>query len=303
MNLKGIYTPVLTSFDGQGNVDYQAWKTILDNQINAGVHGLIIGGSTGEFYAMSKAERLEQFNFANEYIANRVPWIAGINDVRATEVYSYAKAAKACGASGMLVAAPPYSLPNEAELADHIIRIDEAADLAIILYNYPGRTGVEMGSEFLDLIADRKNVVAIKESSGDINRIHQLTLDYPQLQLSAGAEDQVLEFFVWGAQSWVCAAANFFPEECIGMYKTCVLDSDFDKGRRIMKAMLPLMTVLERGGKFAQCVKYACELDGLPAGTVRLPLRPMKKELKRKMRDALFTARTSIQRIMNDKTV
>ena len=76
---------------------------------------------------------------------------------------------------------------------------------------------------------------------------------------------------------------------------------DFVTGRRVMKAMLPLMTVLERGGKFVQCVKYACDFDGLPAGeTVRLPLRPMKKELKRTMRDALVTARTTISNILKN---
>jgi 4-hydroxy-tetrahydrodipicolinate synthase len=79
-----------------------------------------------------------------------------------------------------------------------------------------------------------------------------------------------------------------------------VRKQDFNKGRRMMKAMLPLMTVLERGGKFVQCVKYACELDGLPAGAVRLPLRPMKKELKRQVRDALLTARTTIRRLIQE---
>ena len=101
--------------------------------------------------------------------------------------------------------------------------------------------------------------------------------------------------------SWVCAAANFFAFETIALYKACVVDGDFTKGRRIMKALLPLMTVLERGGKFVQCVKYACELDGLPSGAVRLPLRPMKKELKRKMREALITARTAVRQIANEQ--
>ena len=121
----------------------------------------------------------------------------------------------------------PYSLPDEQELAQHIIRIDQAADLPIILYNYPGRTGVEMGTECLDLIADRSNIVAIKESSGDVNRIHQLTLNYPQIQLSAGAEDQVLEFFVWGAQSWVLRLCQYFPESL-----RCLL-SGLRRGKRL----------------------------------------------------------------------
>ena len=240
MKLQGIYTPIITSFNSDGSIDYNAWKAVIDNQINNGVHGLIVGGSTGEFYTMSKAERLEQFEFANDYIAARVPWIAGVNDMIATEAYAFAAAAKAAGANAMLVAAPPYSLPDESELAAHVIRIDEAADLPIILYNYPGRTGVEMGTSFMDQVADRKNIVAIKESSGDVNRIHQLTLDYPQVQLSAGAEDQVLEFFSWGAQSWVCACANIFPKACVAFYEACVVEKDFVKGQQFMATLMPV---------------------------------------------------------------
>ena len=297
MKLQGIYTPVLTSFDQNGNVDYNAWKEVLDKQINAGVHGLIIGGSTGEFYAMSKEERLAQFDFANEYIAGRVEWIAGINDVIATEVYQYAKAAKQAGASGMLVAAPPYSLPSQAELAEHIIRIDEAADLAIILYNYPGRTGVEMGTEFLDLVADRKNVVAIKESSGDVNRIHELTLNYPQIQLSAGAEDQVLEFFAWGAQSWVCACANIFPKACVEFYEACVVNKDFVKGQKYMATLYPVMEYLEQSGKFVQCVKLGAQLQGLTTGPVRLPMLDMSEEMKVEVTAVIKKAAAELEKL------
>jgi 4-hydroxy-tetrahydrodipicolinate synthase len=173
--------------------------------------------------------------------------------------------------------------------------------MPIMLYNYPGRSGAEMSHEFLQRVARNANFCAIKESSGDINRVHMLARDFPHLQLCCGADDQALEFFVWGARSWVCAAANFFGVEAAALYRSCVLNNDFATGRRMMKAMLPLMTVLERGGKFVQCVKYACELDGLTAGVVRLPLRPMKKELKRKMRDALLTARTTVRRLIREQ--
>ncbi|MBB6543594.1 dihydrodipicolinate synthase family protein [Thalassotalea piscium] len=300
MKLKGIYTPVLTSFKEDGTIDYPAWEKVLDKQINAGVHGIVVGGSTGEFYAMSKAERLEQFKFANDYIAGRVPWIAGINDVIATEVYSFAKSAKELGASGMLVAAPPYSLPSEEELAQHIIRIDEAADLAIILYNYPGRTGVEMGTEFLELVADRKNVVAIKESSGDVNRIHELALKYPQVSLCAGAEDQVLEFFAWGAQSWVCACANIFPEACVSFYQTCVEEKDFVKGQKYMATFMPVMEFLEQSGKFVQCVKYGAQLQGLTTGPVRLPMLEMSDEMKAQVKEVVTKASIELAALANE---
>ncbi|EPJ46278.1 MAG: hypothetical protein OFPI_34230 [Osedax symbiont Rs2] len=299
MKFQGIYTPIITSFSADGNIDYNAWKIVIDNQIDNGVHGLIVGGSTGEFYTMSKEERLAQFAFANDYIGNRVPWIAGVNDMLATEAYAYAAAAKAAGADAMLVAAPPYSLPDESELAAHVIRIDEAADLPIILYNYPGRTGVEMGTSFMDAVADRKNIVAIKESSGDVNRIHQLTLDYPQVQLSAGAEDQVLEFFSWGAQSWVCACANIFPKACVAFYQACVVDKDFVKGQQFMAILMPVMELLEQSGKFVQCVKLGAKLQGIDGGPVRLPMMAMSDEMSEQVQTVIETAAVKLDKLMS----
>ena len=299
MKFQGIYTPIITAFSADGSIDYNAWKVVIDNQIDNGVHGLIVGGSTGEFYTMSKEERLAQFAFANDYIGGRVPWIAGVNDMLATEAYAYAAAAKAAGADAMLVAAPPYSLPDESELAAHVIRIDEAADLPIILYNYPGRTGVEMGTSFMDAVADRKNIVAIKESSGDVNRIHQLTLDYPQVQLSAGAEDQVLEFFSWGAQSWVCACANIFPKACVAFYQACVVDKDFVKGQQFMAILMPVMELLEQSGKFVQCVKFGAKLQGIDGGPVRLPMMAMSDEMSAQVQSVIETAAVKLDKLMS----
>jgi 4-hydroxy-tetrahydrodipicolinate synthase len=271
---------------------------MIEHLIEQGVHGIVIGGTTGENYALSPEERIRQFQFASRRIKGRVPWIAGINDIRTEAVCAFARAARKAKAGALLLAVPPYSVPNQKELALHALKVDRAACMPIMLYNYPGRSGTEFGHEFLERVARSTNFHAIKESSGDINRVHMLAREFPHLQLSCGADDQALEFFVWGARSWVCAAANFFAPECIALYERCVKEGDFGTGRRIMKAMLPLMTVLERGGKFVQCVKYACELSGLPAGeTVRLPLRPMKKELKRKLRDALQIARRTIAQI------
>jgi 4-hydroxy-tetrahydrodipicolinate synthase len=158
-----------------------------------------------------------------------------------------------------------------------------------------------MEEEFLERVAQSRNVIAIKESSGDIDRIHLLAREYPPLQLSAGAEDQVLEFFAWGARSWVSVVANFFPKESVGFYETCVLNDDFVTGRKIMSALLPLMYCLEKGGKFLQSVKYACEIMGRPGGPVRAPMQPMKKELRREVLQIVQTANKTLNAILNDK--
>lgn len=301
MRFEGIWVPVITPFRTDYSIDETAWAGMIEHLIDQGIHGLALGGTTGENYALSPEERVRQFALGNEIIASRIPWIAGVNDMRTEQVAEFSVAAKEHGASGLLLAVPPYSTPNQKELAAHALRVDQASGLPIMLYNYPGRSGAEFGHEFLERVARSTNFVAIKESAGDIGRVHMLAREFPHLQLSCGADDLALEFFAWGARSWVCAAANFFGAESIALYEHCVLQNDFVTGRRLMKAMLPVMTVLERGGKFVQCVKYGCELDGLPAGeSVRLPLRPMKKELKRTLRDAITTARTTIHQLLAD---
>ncbi len=295
--LEGIYTPLITPFAGDGSIDYKVLAQLIENLIAAGVHGLISGGSTGENYAETVEERLEIARFIVKAVDGRLPVFIGTGAMRTPDSVALAKGAKDMGATGLLLGTPPYSVPTERENAINALTIDRAADLPIILYNYPGRMGVEMGRDFLDRVGRSKNFIGIKESSGDINRVHLLARDYPHIQLSCGMDDQALEFFAWGARSWICAGSNFLPEEHVLLYKTCVLDGDFAKGRRIMSAMLPLMRVLEQGGKFIQCVKHGVETTGLVSGPVRPPLKGLNKEEKRELEQVIRTLKTTIKAI------
>jgi 4-hydroxy-tetrahydrodipicolinate synthase len=298
MIFEGIYVPLVTPFRRDFSVDYDAWGEAIDWQVENGTHGIIVGGSTGEFFSLTREERVEQYVFAKARAAGRIPVIAGINDLLAERCYELAAAARDAGIDALLVAAPPYSLPSQKELAAHCLKIDRIANLPIMLYNYPGRTGINMEESFLERVAQNRNVCAIKESSGNVDRIHMLARDYPQLQLSAGAEDQVLEFFAWGARSWVSVVANFFPRAAVRFYETCVIDGDFTAGRKIMSALLPLMYCLERGGKFLQSVKYACEIMNRPGGPVRPPMLPMEKELKREVFQIVNTANRTLTHLL-----
>ena len=300
MRFEGIYTPVITPFRDDLSIDFDAYGKILDWQADNGVHGIIIGGSTGEFFSLTQEERIEQFNFAADRIAGRLPMIAGVNDLLVERCYELTAAAREAGAGALLVAAPPYGLPSQDELAAHCLEIDRIANLPIILYNYPDRTGVSMEKAFLDRIVQNDNFLAIKESSGEIGRMQMLAREYPQLQLSAGSEDLVLEFFAWGARSWVSVVANFFPCEAVRFYQICVLEGDFVTGRKIMAALLPLMVCLEQGGKFLQSVKYACELLDRPGGPVRPPFQPMAKEHRGQLQQIVETARTRLRAILGE---
>ena len=300
-NVEGIYTPVVTPMTADHAVNWDALAKIVENLIDKGVHGVISGGSTGENYAQTVEERIAAALFTKDVVNGRVPLVVGTGAMMTPDSIALATAAREMGADAILLATPPYSVPTERENALNALAIDKAADLPVILYNYPGRMGVHMGEEFLDRVGRSRNICAIKESSGDINRVHLLARDYPHIQLSCGMDDQALEFFVWGAQSWICAGSNFLPEEHIALYQACAVEGNFDKGRRIMSAMMPLMRILEQGGKFIQCVKHGVTMNGIDAGRMRPPLKGLNKDDKRALEQVIRVARTTISEIENEQ--
>lgn len=297
MKFDGIYTPVITPHLEDGRIDHDAFAAQIEYLIEAGVHGIINGGSTGEYYAQSIEERMEMASLAQDVIGGRVPLIVGTVAIRQPDSLAMAEHAAKIGASALLIGTPPYAVPTERENALNALAIDRAADLPIMLYNYPGRMGVSMDEEFLDRVGRSRNFCAIKESSGDINRVHLLARDYPHIQLSCGMDDQALEFFAWGAQSWVCGGSNFLPSEHIALWKACRMDGNFEKGRRIMSAMMPLMRVLEQGGKFIQCIKHGCEMGGQQAGPPRPPLKGLNKDDKRQLEQVIRVLKRTIAEI------
>ncbi|ENI4127077.1 dihydrodipicolinate synthase family protein [Vibrio fluvialis] len=295
MKFSGIYTPVITPFNQDGSINFDAYVEHVDHLIQTGVQGLVIGGTTGEYYVESLEERIQLLKLAKEHATFGVHIVFGTGSVNPADSIVLAKAAAEYQADAILVATPPYSLPTQEELADHALNVDKAANLPIMLYNYPARMGVNMEKNFFDIVlAKSSNFVAIKESSGDINRLHMLINDYPTLQVSCGMDDQALEFFAWGCQSWVCAGSNFVPREHLALFEACVIENDFAKGRKVMAAMMPLMSVLEQGGKFIQCVKHGVEIDGRYAGIVRQPLQGLTEAEKGQMADVVSTMKAAI---------
>jgi len=296
MKFEGIYTPAITPLDADGNIDKAAFAEALEYLVEAKVHGIIIGGSTGEYYAHTAQERFDLAAQAKDVLHGRLPLIVGTGAIRTEDSVAYAEAAKAIKADALLVGSPPYALPTQQEVAEHILAVDRAAGLPIMLYNYPARMGVHMGPELFDALAGCRNIVAIKESSGDMAQLHRLATKLPHIALSCGWDDQALEFFAWGARSWVCAGSNFIPREHVALYQACVIENDFVKGRQIMASMMPLMDFLE-GGKFVQSIKYGCELNGLRTGGVRAPLKGLQDSEKAELKDVVATLKRAVAQI------
>lgn len=298
MTFEGIYTPAITPLAADGSIDHTAFAEVLEYLVGAGIHGVIIAGSTGEYYAHSTEERVALAKLAKEVIGTRTQLIIGTGAIRTEESVEYARLAKAIHADAILVGTPPYALPTEQENAAHALAIDAAAGLPIMLYNYPGRMGMSMGREFFNIVtAASKNFVAIKESSGQAAQLHMLAREFPGIGLSCGWDDQALEFFAWGARSWVCAGSNFLPAEHIALYQACAVEKDFDKGRRIMAAMLPFMDYLE-GGKFVQSIKHGTSLVGLRPGGVRAPLQGLTADEQQALQAVVTRLKSDVAAIV-----
>ena len=135
MKFEGIYTPAVTPYNSDGEIDWNVYSQVLESLIEAKVHGIIIGGSTGEYYAQTSEERTELAAYAKDVIGTRVQLIVSTGAIRTEDAVQYAKDAKSIKADAILVTSPPYALPTSQENAIHALTIDRAADLPIMLYN------------------------------------------------------------------------------------------------------------------------------------------------------------------------
>jgi 4-hydroxy-tetrahydrodipicolinate synthase len=154
-----------------------------------------------------------------------------------------------------------------------------------------------MGEEFLDRVGRSRNFCAIKESSGDINRVHLLARDYPHIQLLCGMDDQALEFFAWGARSWVCAGSNFLPEEHIALYEACAVQGDFRQGAADHVGD-DAADARARTGRQVHPVRQARLRDGRnDAGPPRPPLKALNKDDKRQLEQVVRVLKRTIAEI------
>jgi 4-hydroxy-tetrahydrodipicolinate synthase len=278
MSFEGVHTPLVTPFKADGEIDHDLLgKHAAD--LARRVSGLCVGGTTGEYYALSFSERVQTFNTVALAAGGKTYLTAGINATTTREVIRLGEQAKSAGMQALLVAAPYYAQPTQEELLAHLLKVDDALDLPIMLYNFPARTGTEISDGVLEALGERPNFVAMKESTGDISHLHHLATHFKdRLMFSCGMDDQALEFFAWGAKSWVGGASNFLPEAHMALFDACVNKGDFTLGRKLMAQLLPVLELLERSGKFIQYVRYGCELAGLPVGVARAPLGGLSED-------------------------
>jgi len=273
---KGVFPALVTPMTEDGQVDYKTLATFVDHLIEeGGVHGIIPLGSTGEYYALNAAEREAVVKATLDAVAGRVPLLAGTNAGGTREVIAFSQQAQALGADGVLLAAPYYSLPRPEELLEHFRNVSDAIDIPIMLYNYPGRTGVDMTPDLVERLAELGNVRYIKESTGDVTRVSEIIRRCgDSITVFCGCDTLALESFLLGAVGWVGGVVNVLPAQHVELFDLAVTKQDWLAARELYYRLLPTLSLMEGGRKYTQFVKAGCELVGRPVGPPRRPLLP-----------------------------
>ena len=284
MNINGILVPIVTPFDNNGNVDAQKLTTLVEAFIEKGVAGIVACGTTGEYYTFSAAEReLVLTTIAeaekNKGAENKVTLIAGINSLSTDHSIELAAQAKALGYDGLMLSAPPYSLPEQDGVIAHFEKVADASELPIIMYNFPDRVGVAIEFDTVAHLAQHPNIVGVKESSGDFSHaLRMLQANFDDFEVVCGCDDQPVDFFFWGAKSWIAGAANVFPAEQVSLFNA-TQQGDWDKAKQIMSEIYPAIHSME-SGNYNQKAKAGCLKGSMDVGSVRVPLTDMPEDEK-----------------------
>ena len=286
MQLNGVLPALVTPFDAGGKVDFKAFEKLLAGLRADGVKGWVPCGSTGEYYAMTADERASVLKFVAEFANKDELLIAGTNAGSTWEVIEHTKRAHSLGYRTVLLSAPFYATPAPDELVAHYRSVLKAVDVEVVAYNYPPKVGVEVGLEVLDAFVDEPRMIGIKESSGSLTRAMDFRSRYgSRYQVTNGSDDQTLDFYLWGATSWICGPANFLSKQCVDLVNT-IESGAWLKARDKAQALYRVMNNLE-SGKFVQKVKYGCELMGRPVGHARQPLLPLNDADKANLKKAM----------------
>ncbi|TCU13698.1 4-hydroxy-tetrahydrodipicolinate synthase [Rhizobium sullae] len=286
MKLSGVMPALITPFDANGKVDFNAYEKHLAALRAAGVTGWVPMGSTGEYSALSNDERLEVLKFVKDFANEGEILIAGTNAPATREVIENTLKAGEIGYDTVLLATPFYTRPTQDELLSHFQTVLKETDVNLVLYSYPYKDGVEIGFDILDALADDPRVLGIKESSGSLQRAIDIHARYKgRIELVSGSDDIALDFMFWGANSWICGPANCMAKACVDLDRT-FRSGDLKAAREKMIVLYRAMNILE-SGKFVQKVKYGCELQGLSVGNTRAPLGELTAEEKAEFKAAM----------------
>ncbi len=270
--LKGVFTALITPFQG-GRVDEEAFARLVERQIEAGVHGLVPVGTTGETSTLSHEEHRRVVSLCVETARGRVPVIAGAGSNATGEALDFLRHAGDCGADAALVVTPYYNRPSQEGLYQHYEVLARNAPVPIIVYNVPSRTGVDISNDTLARLAALQNIAGVKDATGDMARPSiQRKLCGAAWTLLSGDDPSGLGYMAHGGHGCISVTSNVAPRPCAEMYEAC-LAGDYATARRLQDRLIRLHKALFLDASPAP-TKFALSRLGLCHEDVRLPIAP-----------------------------
>lgn len=267
---EGSGVAIVTPFK-DGKINYDAMGKLIEWHIENKTDAIIVCGTTGESATMSDEERKTTIKFVVDKVNKRIPVIAGSGSNNTAYSVELSKYCQEVGADGLLVVTPYYNKSTQDGLIKHFTTIAESVDLPIILYNVPGRTGVNIKPTTVEKLSKVKNIVAIKEASGDISQVAEISrLCGDDFAIYSGNDDQIVPILSLGGSGVISVLANILPKETHDIVEK-YLSGDVEEARKLQLSLNELVSSL-----FIEVnpipVKAAMNLMGLEAGELRLPL-------------------------------
>ncbi len=282
---KGCGTAIVTPFTQEG-VNFEEFKKLLETQIAEQVDAIIVCGTTGEASTMTEQEKKDTISFAVKTVAGRVPVIAGTGGNNTSSAIAMTKWAETIGVDGVLIVTPYYNKTTQAGLIEHYKAIAKETSLPIILYNVPGRTGLNITPETCLELSKIENIVAIKEASGNISQVAKIAqLCKDNLHIYSGNDDQILPILSLGGLGVISVLSNILPRHTHNMVNL-YLEGKIKEATNLQLETLPLINAL-----FCEVnpipVKAALNMLGYNFGTPRLPLVEMSASGKEKLKSEM----------------
>ncbi|MEE1053111.1 MAG: 4-hydroxy-tetrahydrodipicolinate synthase [Acutalibacteraceae bacterium] len=277
----GAATAIVTPLNEQG-VDYESFARLIDWQIDEGIDAIVVAGTTGEGSTLTDEEHKAVIKFCVKKVAGRVPVIAGTGSNDIAYAVSLTKYACEVGADAMLLVTPYYNKATQNGLIKSFTAVADASTKPCILYNVPSRTGCNIKPETCAVLAKHPNIVAIKEASGDISQVAEISrLCGDDLDIYSGNDDQIIPVMSLGGKGVISVLSNLLPRETSAMCHS-FLNGDVKNARDMQLKYLPLISSL-----FCEVnpipVKAAVSAMGYGDNYLRLPLTPMEKSHEEKL--------------------
>lgn len=275
LNILGMGVALVTPFTPDKEIDYPALARVIEHVIGNGADFLVVLGTTGETPTLSEEERIAIRAFVREKVDGRVPLVAGIGGFNTAEIVKLVKESDLDGYSAILSVVPPYNKPSQDGIFCHFKAIAEASPLPVILYNVPGRTGVNMSAETtLRLAREVNGIIAIKEASGDINQIEKILRDKPEeFIVLSGDDGMTYPLMTLGVQGVISVLGNAYPKDFAEMVHLC-LEGNYIEAVDIHHRFRDIIRLLFSDGNPAG-VKCVMHDMGLIENELRLPLVPV----------------------------